>query len=617
MALDWVPRIRAVAKSWFFWLIIILAIAIFIRSIPAWTNAAWGGDFGIYYGLSKSFVETKELFNSYNGWGGSYQYFPVLYAVTGIAHWTTGLDVLTILPKIAPIFGGLSIFVFYFIVYHLIGDRKKALLASLFLSVLPFHVYQTSHAAPLTMGHFFMMLSIYFFLKFRQKTWFILPLFISTALLIMSHHFTTYFFILSIISIVFFENISVKHWTSSIKKDVVYILATSTLVFSYWIIIASPVYEDFMSGGLKIGSFYIGSVYVIILFYMIFFVMFGLIWFKRKIGFSAVKKLPTAKKSFFVFLATTTSLSVLACFFIVEKIPWTNFSLTPLSVLYSIPLILVCGFAAAGFGYMRFIENGNFIRGWFFGIFISFLYALITNGLLFPDRHLEYLMVPISIFAVYGIQTICSLVSEKIPISKENIQSIKKPSVYFFKKTGLLKKSQFLYVVVALVLTAAVGSSVYPSNHALNIQDESITHENVAVISWLEENIEKNGSLIASDHRLSRLAEASGFNTTLDEARNIWIAENFTDYSSELYGIGKNYSKISLVIIDDIMKNDVVWVGLWDIVYMTNESYEKFSYEPFELLYRNVTFNEDMNEIRWAEVYSVNWTYIETYLREN
>ncbi len=616
MARRLVTKIRAVAKSWFFWLILILAIAIFIRSIPAWTNAAWGGDFGIYYGLSKSFVETKELFNPYVGWGGSYQYFPVLYAVTGIAHWVTGLDVITILPKIAPIFGGLSIFIFYFIVYHLVGDRKKALLASLFLSVLPFHVYQTSHAAPLTMGHFFMMLSLYLFLKFRQRTWFILPLFISTALLIMSHHLTTYFYILSIASIIFFENISVEHWTSSIKKDVTYVLATSILIFSYWIIIANPVYRDFMSGGLRIGGFYIGSIFVIALFYLSFFAMFGLILFKRKMGFSYVKKLPTAKKSFFVFLVTTIGLFLLACFFIVEKIPWTNFSLTQLSVLYSIPLIFVCGFAAAGFGHIRFIQNGNFIRGWFFGIFISFIYALITNGLLFPDRHLEYLMVPISIFAVYGIQTICIIASEKISSSKEKIQQIK-PSVYFFKKPGLLKKSQFLYVAVALVLIAAVGSSVYPSNRALNIQDESITNENVAVMTWLEQNVEKNGSLIASDHRLSRLAEASGFNTTVNEARNIWVAENFTDYSSELYGFGKNYSKISLVVIDDIMKKDVVWVGLWDIVYMTNESYEKFSHEPFELLYRNATVNEDMEEVHWAEVYSVNWTYIEKYLREN
>ncbi|MEA2055259.1 MAG: dolichyl-phosphate-mannose--protein mannosyltransferase, partial [Candidatus Thermoplasmatota archaeon] len=154
-------KLKSLFSNWTFLLLLVTALAIFLRSLPAWTNAAWGCDFGIYYGLTNSFVQNGELFNEYYGWGGSYQYFPVLYAITGVAHWVTGIDVLIIMPKVAPIFGGLSIMVFYFVVRELIGNKKIAMLSSLFLAVLPFHVYQTSHASPLTMGHFFMILSIY------------------------------------------------------------------------------------------------------------------------------------------------------------------------------------------------------------------------------------------------------------------------------------------------------------------------------------------------------------------------------------------------------------------------------------------------------------------------
>jgi 4-amino-4-deoxy-L-arabinose transferase-like glycosyltransferase len=168
MQLDFTSKLKKLTRNWIFWLIVITGIAVVIRSIPAWTNAAWGCDFGIYYGLTNSLVKTGDLFNPYTGWGSSYQYFPVLYAVTGIGHWITGIDTLTLMSKIAPIFGGLSVLIFYFVVYELIGDRKIAILSSLFLAVLPFHVYQTSHAAPLTMGHFFMMLSLYLFIKYRQ-----------------------------------------------------------------------------------------------------------------------------------------------------------------------------------------------------------------------------------------------------------------------------------------------------------------------------------------------------------------------------------------------------------------------------------------------------------------
>jgi asparagine N-glycosylation enzyme membrane subunit Stt3 len=95
-----------------------------------------------------------------------YNYFPVLYIFSALGHWITGVDLLWLMPKIAPVFGGLTVFIFYFIVYDLTKRRDLALLSSLFLAVIPFHVYQTSHAAPLTIGHFFMMLSFSLFTPF-------------------------------------------------------------------------------------------------------------------------------------------------------------------------------------------------------------------------------------------------------------------------------------------------------------------------------------------------------------------------------------------------------------------------------------------------------------------
>ncbi len=41
-------KLRELIRNWVFWVIIITIAAIIIRSIPAWTNAAWGCDFGIY-----------------------------------------------------------------------------------------------------------------------------------------------------------------------------------------------------------------------------------------------------------------------------------------------------------------------------------------------------------------------------------------------------------------------------------------------------------------------------------------------------------------------------------------------------------------------------------------
>ncbi len=619
MALRLIPKSSKLIKNWIFWLIIITFLAVIIRSIPAWTNAAWGCDFGIYYGLTNSLVNNQELFNPYYGWGGSYQYFPVLYAITGSAHWLTGIDVLTIMPKLAPIFGGLSVLIFYFVVYKLLGDRKIALLSSLFLAVMPFHVYQTSHASPLTLGHFFMMLSIYLFLRFREDNRYIFPLLISSILLIMSHHLTTYFFLITLVFVVFVENASKKIWTDSLKKDVVYILVISGMIFSYWMFIATPVYENFMRGGIRLGPIYLSSNYSIFLFYIFFVSMFGIIWLKRRFNLFIEREKPNTKTAIIRFSLISSIILLAMGVFSIIKLPWTNFSFTPLSIIYSLPLILIFAFGFAGIRYTRFIQNGSFIRGWVLAILLSFVYGIITNSsAILPHRHFEYLMAPLSIISIFGIRIILLNINyDKISKFTQKYRQIKKPTVYFFSKSFLLQKRRIPYIVVILFLVTSNAVSVYPSHVALNASYEAITEEDFSVIKWMDDNCNKNMSIIASDHRLARVTEAVSFNTTLDESTIIWICENFTECLSELEGIGKNHSRITHVIIDDIMKDKVVHVGFGKIFYMTNESYEKFSNQPFELLHRNATFDENMIEVHWSEVYSVNWTFIERFLLKN
>jgi len=578
-------------------------------------NTAWGCDFGIYYGLTNSFVKNQVLFNQYEGWGTSYQFFPMLYIITGTAHWITGIDVLTIMPKLAPIFGGLSIFIFYFVVYQLLGDKKMALLSSLFFAVMPFHVYQTSHASPLTLGHFFMMLSIYLFLRFRTNIRYIIPLLISTSLLIMSHHLTTYFFLITLIFVVFVENINSINWTKSLKKDIFFILTISIMIFSYWILVATPVYKGFMRNGISLGPLILNSNYSIVLFYLLFSIMFGIIWIKRKLNLSSIKKEPNLKTAIFRFSIITVIVFTAMCIFSIFKIPWTNFSFTPLSIVYSIPLILIFAFGFAGIRVTRFVENGSFIRGWLLAILVSLTYGLVTNSsTILPHRHFEYLMAPLSIASIFGIRLIFLNINyDKMYSLKKRYLRIKKPSIYLFKKSFNLQSRTIPYIAVILFLVTANAVSVYPSHVALNASYEAITDEDFSAIEWMELNCDKNSTIIASDHRLARITEAAGFNTTLDESIILWFSKNYIDCITELEGISKNHSRITHIIIDDVMKEKVVHVGFGRIFYMTNESYEKFSYKPFELLYRNETLNEELVVQHWTEIYGVNWTYLDFY----
>ena len=107
-------KFREMTRNPYFWLLILTTgIAIVIRSVPAWVYTAWGCDSGIYIGLANTVVETAEFFPPYYGWGGSYNEFPILYAVVAGVHWLTGIDVIVLMPKLIPIFGALTVFIFY------------------------------------------------------------------------------------------------------------------------------------------------------------------------------------------------------------------------------------------------------------------------------------------------------------------------------------------------------------------------------------------------------------------------------------------------------------------------------------------------------------------------
>ena len=589
-------------KSWYFWLFLVTGIAIVVRSFPAWMNAAWGGDFGIYYGLTSRFVENQQIFNEYNGWGGMYNYFPVLYIFSALGHWITGIDLLWVMPKIAPIFGGLTVLIFYFIVYELTKRRDLALLSSMFLAVIPFHVYQTSHAAPLTMGHFFMMLSTYLFLKYMNERKYLMPLLISTVFLIMSHHLTTYFFLITIFFIVIIKSIGID--LRDMYRDVTYVTVASALSFSYWVFIATPVFSTFMNQGLSISSYF-----VILLFYVS---LFGLL-----LGIAALKKNTPAwmhqlkktrmfdpaysrRRALIYFTAGFVFILSAEIMFLFVNFPVSGVRMKPLSILYSIPMLLFIGFGCLGVEYLKEVKNRWFFQAWLCAILSSFIYSLVTvNTTLFPDRHVEYLTVPACLFAAVGVLYFFRYREHKVSLSLK--KQLSSPSI------------QVLFVLVVFGLVFSNAVAVYPVYTSLEWMYECIPNETANTIDWIRNNLDRNTTMIATDLRLSKMMWAEGINATFEGTNESWTCDTWVGCVADFDAKGNN-PRVTHVLIDDVMRDMSVNVQVLQSFYMTNESYLKFKQEPFELLYRNATVNQDNEEVHWAEVYSVNWTFIDQHL---
>jgi hypothetical protein len=593
---------RNLVKTWYFWLIVITGIAILVRSIPAWMNAAWGGDFGIYYGLTSRFVQNQQIFNEYNGWGGMYNYFPVLYIFSALGHWLTGLNLLWLMPKIAPIFGGLTVFIFYFIVHDVTRRRDLALLSSIFLAVIPFHVYQTSHAAPLTMGHFFMMLSIYLFLKYMSNKKYLVPLLVSTVFLIMSHHLTTYFFLITIFLIVVFKSISVD--LRRLTHEVGYVIGASALAFGYWIWVATPVFSTFMSNGLTMQSYL-----VILLFYLLFFGLLISIRLMKKGTPSVQSRLRrilsfdqerSTKRAVLYFATGVLFILAAEVVFLFVNFPVSGIRLKPLTILYSLPMVLFIGFGCMGVEFLHHVKNRWFFQAWLCAILASFVYSLLTvNTTLFPDRHVEYLTVPACLFAAAGATYFFKQRPQGITLPLKN--PLSSPSV----------QALLVLVVSGVVFSNAVA--VYPVYTSLDWMDESIPNETVNAIRWIADHLPRNTTVVATDLRLSKMLWADGFTATFEGTNTTWTGDTWLNCVRD-FRANHNHSRVTYVLIDDVMRDTSVNVRVQFSVYMTNDSYLKFQQEPFKLVYRNETLNQNQVVTHWAEVYQVNWTFIDQYL---
>ncbi len=572
-------------------LLIVFIAATVIRSIPGWMHAAWGNDFGIYYGITKDFAENPELFRPYTGWGASYNYFPVLYVIVAFLHWLTGLSIAWLMPRIAPIFGGLTVLVFYFMIKEMVNDKRLALLSTAFLAVNPFHIYQTSHAAPMTVGHFFMVLSLYFFVQRKKTSVTIGALYMSSILLVASHHLTTFFYLITITFITFYRNFTSKEWSKDLRGDIFYILSISAFTFIFWMLIATLVFREFISSGLLIPSWVI-----VCLFYLGLLILFLLVFLRRRLNIFSDK--PRRMR---LSILQSLIISLLACpsfvlIFSFVNIPGTGFMFEKTAIIFLLPQIFAVGLALYGGFVLGEGRKRIYILGWLYPISISFLFTTLTwHKTLFPFRHLEYIAYPLSILSGIGVYTYWQYLKNSEP--KENSG---------FNPKKRLSSKTFAYLVIAILILNLI--SAYAVQRTTSRYEESISEQVFDVVNWMKGNVTGTNFSVASDHRISQILWAEGYNATSDAAYIIWFCENWTGCLEELQTANGSMPQISYVLIDDVMRYEGVQSNINETPRpMTPESYEKFQSPPFDLLYRS----ESENGEHWAELYEVDWDYIE------
>jgi hypothetical protein len=599
----------------------ICAAAVAIRSVPAWIYAGWGTDLGIYYGLTSSLVNSGAIFPAYTGWGQSYEHFPVLYIVTALPHLLTGADVFWLMTRVAPLFGGLSVAFAYGIARNIGMGRKSALLAMALLAVNSVHVFQTSHAAPLTMGHFFLLACVYLATKpsMGRADWALLLA--STVLLVGSHHLSTYVWLVAMPAMLALQR------RQPSKALLLYVAFASGLAFAYWGLVATEVLGFVGAGtGLPwpaIIPAYAGFVALAI---------FARERLKPVVGWLAkpVPRRAEVAKFWLAFSALLCTVLLLAG----AGSSAVNVRVTPLFALYAVPMFAILAFGSAGIAGTSRLDGGPQVVGWFSAVALSMAAALaVGSGVLLPERHLEYLMEPLSIFAAIGMVVLLAPSLEKaLRVEKTRRFAPFRPvddGVVRSSAGGLAPErlaglpgrnrpgtAGGIWVeetnwkvgagaaVPALVIVLLVGSALasYRALPEVGIEDR-ISGEDLAAVEWLGANASA-GLAVATDHRLGTQLEAKGVNATFERGAVAWNSTSWQSFIGSL--AGTDGTRVGYVLVDDVMRESGVSLAGVGLPPVPDATYGLFSAEPFGLAARF----ENSTSGTWAEIYSVNWTFI-------
>ena len=232
---------------------------------------------------------------------------------------------------------------------------------------------------------------------------------------------------------------------------------SSILTFSYWKFIAKPVYYSFMKNGLGLEPWQIIFLYFtsIILFFFTARVL-G----KSKLH-SVLSKIANKwiKRTSELFISSFLILLSLEFIFLFFKIPATNVKMNITAIILSIPILTFASLSVAGIPLLSIGKNRSFFQGWLLVVFISLIYSVMTkNTTLYPDRHIEYLMVPMCLPASL------SLMEFGRKLEAINFRPVRR------KIRRLSTEVAMIFILLMVILSN--GITVYPTRYSLEFQDE-------------------------------------------------------------------------------------------------------------------------------------------------
>lgn len=566
----------------------ILVVGVLERLRPLARFALWGSDTGEYVHLTERILDLGRIVFDYDGWGIAYPYFPGLFVLDGAVALFTGLEVLAVQNVLVPSLAGLLGLLLYLIAREIVPDRRVALVAGAFLAITAPHVLITTHAMPGTLGHILLLASIYALVRsYRDRAWaFALP--VLSAALLLTHHLTLYFLVGAVVMIALLREL-IRGTTDRSRLAIEVPLAAGLVAAAavWWLGVAVPFREEIVGEVLDASPWLVAGLAIAVL-----AVLPPLAILLRRRFLPPVRTRPRWPSPRFVaatWAALFFGLTGLVALFLVVPLPGGAMRIYPATLQYLPPVAAFLAFAIAGGRVLRLAPLGAVVSGWLAAILASLAFAIATDShVLFPFRHVEYFVEPLTIYAAAGVVAAADHVARLKP--------------------GRIGRAVPVAAIALVLLVGAVAA--LPPRETIANFEEGITQDELDAVLWLETHAPP-GAVVAADHRLSSLIFGlADVRATFDYADETYHSPTLAGAVGEMRNLsipGNPHAKITHVLLSPTMRAGVALEQFANAEPMSEAAQAKFENATyFRLVYPADGVRERgetwVLEVQWAAV---------------
>jgi hypothetical protein len=531
-------------RAQFLWLVALALALVFLALQPLQSFAIFGSDTGEYFRLTSDVVTTGHIpLTSYNGWGFAYQDFPGIFLVAGATAQSTGVDPLSALITVIPVLSVLSVLPLFLLFRRLYPNETVALLGAGFATVAMPRLFSLAHPAPLALGDLFVVAGLWMFLEGRRDSRWYVPLAITSGALIVTHHLSSYFLLVSAIGgLALFELWRPGRWSQRFPlRELAFGLAFTLGLLAYWFEYAAA-FQQIILEGLPSSRWINGGTLAIAA--VVAFLALGLLLRFRRAHVrphpERYVRLPSDRAIARDFLILLAGVSIGSAALILHPLPGTDQTTTALTFLWFVPLIAAIALAAGARRPLFFERSGPFTLTWLGAIGVSAAIGIATNSAeLLPARHAEYLLIPIGLLTAIGVGRLVARLEDRSG------------------RAGVIAGS-----LAVLLLLAANAAIAYPPQAEFGGFQEGLTQQDAALWMWVGIGAPPTAT-VASDHRLSSMIFGfDGNNATWDSTPALLTGSDWSAALAELNSSDAphSYRPINLVAVDAAMFTGVALV---------------------------------------------------------